>query len=185
MSVTRRKCFISYHHADQAWIDRFVNTFDHAHDLFIARGLGQVIAQDIIDSTDADYVMRRIRDLYIGDSTVTLVMLGKCTWARRYVDWEIQSSLRASQNGLPNGLLGIKLPIYSEGMGYPDRLNKNLLGDQKKAEGQLDCYARCISYPRALEDLWLGIESAFQRRFTHARLIENPRDRPRNNRQCG
>lgn len=65
------------------------------------------MAQDIIDSTDPDYVMRRIRELYIRDSTVTLVMLGKCTWGRRYVDWEIQASLRAPQNGLTNGRLAI------------------------------------------------------------------------------
>jgi len=88
----------------------------------------------IIDSTDSDYVMRRIRELYIGDSTVTLVMLGKCTWARRYVDWEIQASLRAPQDGLPNGLLGIKLPTYPEGTGFPERFNRNLLSAQSAAD---------------------------------------------------
>ncbi len=180
MNVTRRKCFISYHHEEQAWVDRFVNTFDHAHNLFIARGLGQAMAQDVIDSTDFDYVMRRIRDLYIGDSTVTLVMVGKCTWARRYVDWEIQASLRAPQNGLPNGLLGIKLPTYpAQGGFYPDRHNNNHCGP-----GQTDCYARCIPYPASPDDLWVSIEDAFQRRSTHARLIVNPRDRFTYNRQC-
>lgn len=115
----RRKCFISYHHTDQAWVDAFIKTFDDTHDLFIARGLGQAMAQDVIDSTDTDYVMRRIRELYIKDSSVTLVMLGRCTWARRYVDWEIQASLRVPQNGLPNGLLGIKLPTYPEDGQFP------------------------------------------------------------------
>lgn len=183
MAVVRRKCFISYHHDDQAWVDRFVKTFDYAHNLFIARGLGQTMAQEIIDSTDTDYVMRRIRELYIGDSTVTLVMLGECTWARRYVDWEIQASLRAPLNGLPNGLLGIKLPSYSESTPFPERFNNNLLSPQKKAAGQ-DCYARHIPYPQTPEALWAAIEEVFQRRNTHARLIENPRDRFTYNRQC-
>jgi MTH538 TIR-like domain (DUF1863) len=66
----RRKCFISYHHAD---------------------------------------LMGRIRADYIKDSTVTIVLAGKCIWARRYVDWEIQASLRAGQTVSPNGLLGLKL----------------------------------------------------------------------------
>jgi hypothetical protein len=180
MAIVRRKCFISYHHDDQVLVDRFVNTFDHAHDLFIARGLGQTMAQEVIDSTDTDYVMRRIRELYIGDSTVTLVMFGKCTWARRYVDWEIQASLRAPQNGLPNGLLGIKLPTYAVGMGFPERFNNDLMSPQKKA----DCYARHILYPQTPEDLWSAIEEAFQRRITHARFIDNPRDRFTNNRRC-
>jgi hypothetical protein len=40
--------------------------------------------QDIIDIDNTDYVMRRIKD-----STVTIVLIGKCTWARRSIDWEI------------------------------------------------------------------------------------------------
>ncbi|MGO9572473.1 MAG: TIR domain-containing protein [Desulfomonilaceae bacterium] len=184
MNVVRRKCFISYHHADQVWVDHFVKTFDHDRNLFIARGLGQTMTQDIIDSTDTDYVMRRIRELYIADSTVTLVMLGKCTWARRYVDWEIQASLRAPQNGLPNGLLGVKLPTYPEGTDFPERLNKNLLSETKKAAGQTDCFARWIAYPQTSDALWVAIEAAFQRRKTHAHLIDNPRDRSTYNRQC-
>lgn len=183
MSPVRRKCFISYHHADQAWVDHFVNTFDHDRNLFIARGLGQTMAQDIIDSADTDYVMRRIRQLYVSDSSVTLLMLGKCTWARRYVDWELQGSLRAPENGLPNGLLAIKLPTFPENGAFPDRLNRNLLSPERKA-ARLDCYARWLAYPQSADELWAAIEAAYQRRTTHAYLIDNPRDRFSNNRQC-
>ncbi|WP_372493341.1 TIR domain-containing protein [Janibacter melonis] len=38
--------------------------------------------------------MDRIRTKYLGDSSVTIVLVGSCTWARRYVDWEVYSSLR-------------------------------------------------------------------------------------------
>ena len=41
---------------------------------------------DVIDSNNTDYVMQRIRQLYLQDSTVTLVLIGKCTWARRFGD---------------------------------------------------------------------------------------------------
>ncbi len=181
MEIIRRKCFISYHHADQAWVDRFVKEFDHNNNLLIARGLGQSMAQDIINSRDPDYVMRRIRELYISDSTVTLVMLGKCTWARRYVDWEIQASLRAPQNGLPNGLLGIKLPTFTEGTPFPERFNQNLL---HKDRGETDCFARHMPYPQSSNSLWQAIEAAFQRRTTHADLIKNPRDKFSYNKQC-
>lgn len=172
----RRKCFISYHHADQAIVDGFIRAFDQQHNVFIARGLGQEMAQDIIDSNDVDYVMRRIREDHIGDSSVTLVMIGGCTWARRYVDWEIQASLRYSETSLPNGLLGIRL--WNHGP-YPDRFNTNLRGP-----GDLDCYARHIDYPSSADSLWFAIERAYERRTTHRNYIKNRRERFLYNRPC-
>lgn len=181
MAIVRRKCFISYHHADQAEVSQFVRTFDHGHDVFIARGLGREMSEDIINSTNTDYVMSRIRQLYLGDSSVTIVMLGKCTWARRYVDWEIQSSLRQGENATPNGLLAVKLPSFiNSGQYFPDRLNKNL----RQSDQQVDCYARWMDYPSTTDQLANEIEAAYQRRTTHSNWIVNPRDRMNYNRQC-
>lgn len=170
--AARRKCFITYHHADDAVVQRFVETFDHSGDVFIVRRLGEM-PNDIVDSTNTDYVMRRIREDYIKDSTVTLVLAGRCTWARRYVDWEIQASLRQPTNGLPNGLLGIKLPSFSQ---WPERLSMNMNGD--------DRYAGWIDYPATLQSLQNAIEWAFSHRATHASKIVNPRDRFSYNRTC-
>lgn len=139
------------------------------------------MSQDIINSTDTDYVMRRIRELYLSDSTVTIVLLGKCTWARRYVDWEIQSSLRNGQTVTANGLLGITLPSYPSSNGYfPNRLNLNL----RQTSDQVDCYARWMSYPTTPQSLMEAIEAAYQRRTTHQKWINNPREFMKNNRQC-
>ena len=75
----------------------------------IARGLGQEMSQDITNSDDTDYVFRRVRELYLGDSTFLLVIVGKCTWARRNVDWELEASLRSGRTVTPTGLLSIRL----------------------------------------------------------------------------
>jgi hypothetical protein len=174
----RRKCFISYHHADQAYVDAFVRTFDHQRNLLIARGLGAEMTNDVINSTDTDYVMSRIRQLYLSDSTVTIVLIGQCTWARRYVDWEIQASLRSGATGTPNGLLGIRLSTFTQ---FPERFNSNL--DTKNAGGDRN-YAGWIDYPQTEEALVNAIEWAFQRRTTHANQINNVRDRMGYNRQC-
>ena len=179
MSDTRHKVFISYHHADQAEVDEFIKTFDEERDVFITRALGADMADDIINSDDTDYVMQRIRELYLKDSTVTIVLMGKCTWARRYVDWEIQSSLRHGEKTTPNGLLGIKLPSYNKN-GYPDRLNKNL----KQDDDQEECYARVISYPTRKDTLKNAIEDAFKARTNRNEYIVNPRDRFKYNRSC-
>jgi hypothetical protein len=173
--ATRRKCFISYHHADQAYVDAFVKHFDDNHNLFIARQLGSM-PDDIINSNDTDYVMRRIREDYISDSTVTIVLMGKCTWARRYVDWEIQASLRSGETITPNGLLGIKLPTFTQ---FPERFSANLL-----REGQVDCYARWLTWENMGQTLWQAIDNAFARRASHKNYIVNPRERMSYNRQC-
>jgi len=172
----RRKVFLSYHKADREEVQDFVSTFDEEQKVFISRFLD--MEQDIIDSTDTGYVMSRIRQLYLKDSTVTIVMIGKCTWSRRYIDWEIQSSLRSGETITPNGLLGIKLQSYNKN-GYPNRLNLNL----KQNDQQKDCYARVIDYPSSIEILTSSIEDAFQARNNRPQLINNPRERFENNRK--
>ena len=181
MSDVRHKCFISYHHDDQEEVDEFVATFDDERKVFIARGIGLQMEQDIIDSTDTEYVMRRIRELYLKDSTVTIVLMGKCTWARRYVDWEIQASLRHGETVTPNGLLGIKLPSFPKRGGrFPERLLMNL----KQSDDQEDCYARLMEYPSRKDTLANAIDAAFNRRKTHTKWIVNPRERFIYNRSC-
>ncbi|CAH8242705.1 conserved hypothetical protein [Vibrio aestuarianus] len=178
--MARHKCFISYHKDDEDEVNEFIKKFDHDKDVFIARGIGEEMPGDVINSNDPDYVMRRIRELYLKDSTVTLVMLGKCTWSRKYVDWELQSSLRNGDTVTANGLLGIRLPSYSKGDGYPNRLNLNL----KQDDSQEDCYARVIDYPTRKDTLTKAIDAAFDRRKTHTKWIDNPRDKFKNNRSC-
>ncbi|MBE9056799.1 TIR domain-containing protein [Sphaerospermopsis sp. LEGE 08334] len=178
-SITRRKVFISYHHVDQAEVQEFINTFDHERNVFIRRALGVDMADDIINSTDTDYVMRRIRENYLNDSTVTICLIGQCTWARRYVDWEIQASLRHNKNTLPNGLLGIILPSASKNFTIPERLAKNILGENND-EG----YACCYHYPQRKDSLANLIEKAYQARFTKTHLINNPPVKFLYNRTC-
>lgn len=177
MSNVSHKVFISYHHDDQDEVESFIDAFDHERKVLIARALG--MAQDVIDSTDTDYVMHRIRQLYLKDSTVTIVLIGKCAWARRYIDWEIQASLRRGESVTPNGLLGIVLPSAGKKPIPPDRLGNNLKGENSD-EG----YARWYWYPQRKDTLSNWIEDAFRSRTSRAYLITNPRDRFKYNRQC-
>jgi len=185
MSV-RRKVFVSYHHADEREVRLFIAMFDQAADAFIARGIGVGMAGDIIDSTDTEYVMGRIRREYLRDSSITLVMIGNCTWSRRYVDWELQASLTRGETITPNGVLGIKLWSYS-GTGYPDRLNQNLCppASPGRPPAPPDCYARVYTMPATAANLVEHLEDAYRARTQRAYLIVNPRDRMGYNRDCG
>ena len=127
------------------------------------------MAPDItIKSNDTQYVMRRIRRLYLSDSTVTIVMIGENTWGRRYVDWEIASSLRHGDfAGPPNGLIGILTPRRTAGT-LPVRFEDNFSPDNTG-------YARFYKYPTTRLELMSWIDDAFRARRTRNHLIRNGR----------
>lgn len=59
-------------------------------------------------------VRQKIRDEYLRDSTVTVVLIGKETWKRKHIDWEIGSILRNTKLNPRSGLLGIFSPDHPD-----------------------------------------------------------------------
>jgi hypothetical protein len=176
-SYTRHRCFISYHHDDEREVAQFISTFDHQHDILISRGIGASMPGDVIGSDNAGYIMSRVRQLYLNDSTITIVMIGRCTWARRYVDWEVAASLRNTQNSQRNGLLAIALPsVAGTSNVLPPRVKDNI-------DGELG-YARWWKYPSSAESLAKVIEIAYQARMTRSQLVQNGRQLYGYNRKC-
>lgn len=171
--LTRHKCFVSYHAADVDEVAEFLDTFGAE---FIAKTIGVTGDDDFIDSNDTGYVIDRIRTKYLGDSTVTIVLVGNCTWARRYVDWEVYSSLRASKHSSVNGLLAIELPSARAAGGgpLPERVGDNV---QRDAAGNDLGYARYWAYPSSAAQLRGWIEDAYNARSSRAHLIDNTRAR--------
>ena len=151
----RHKTFISYHHKDQEEVDRFIETFDHDRDVFIARAVGsEQTMEELINSDDDDYVMRRIREKYLRDSTVTLLFVGKETWSRKFVDWELAASLhQGPKAGLPNGVVAVLSPEVSEAI-LPDRFVDNWEPG----------YAAFYPYPKNRTQLAKWIDEAFEAR---------------------
>ncbi len=116
----KRRVFISYHHRrDQEWFNYFTRLFADAYDIFYDQSLDGRVRSD-----DPEYVDRKIREDYIVGSSVTIVLCGAETWKRKYVDWEIYSTLHHK-----HALLGIALPTavtnYQGEIGVPDRLLAN------------------------------------------------------------
>lgn len=168
-SKTRRKCFISYHHADEAEVEQFIQTFDHDRDVLIARGIGASMPGDIINSIDADYIKSQIRAKYLRDTTVTIVLVGRETWGRKFVDWEIGASLRKTATASASGLLAITLPSAANysGKKLPARLDDNVNGESG--------YARWWKYPSSGEALAGLIEEAYAARTAKADRRDNTR----------
>ena len=88
----RHKVFISFHHGnDRDYRDEFDQLFSLTHDIAVNRS---VQIGDIDPNTPTERVRQLIRDEYLRDSTVTVVLIGSETWKRKHVDWEIGSSIR-------------------------------------------------------------------------------------------
>jgi hypothetical protein len=190
----KRNVFISSFHNDRAEVDAFIYRWATVEKVFTPKALASFDNDDFIDSNNPEYVMSQIRQKYIGDASVTIVLIGKCTHSRRYVDWEIKASLRRGQS-LPNGLLAYVLtsamppmiPIHGVMPAWtalpwpnvPERLVANWNYDQQE-----NCYARYYTMPDSAATLRQNIESAFWDRTNRADLITNDSDLMRNNSRC-
>ena len=109
--------FVSYHHGgDRAYYDAFSQLFDASYDVIQDNSVEREI-----DSDDAEYVIRRIREDFITGSSCTVVLCGTDTPKRKFVDWEIKATLDKE-----HGLIGINLPanprLLNGNVTVPNRL---------------------------------------------------------------
>lgn len=102
------KCFISF------------KTEDFAYKTFIQTKLDiDMIDKSLnyqIDSDNEDYIMRRIRENHLADSTVTIHLIGAYSaeslgeYEQRFIKRELQASLYHAVGNTRNGILGVVLP---------------------------------------------------------------------------
>lgn len=110
------KVFVSYHHdRDQNYKDSLIN-FGTKNSIFVDRS---VDPGDIPDEAGDERIRRIIRDRYLRDSTVTIVLVGKETKHRKHVDWEIHSSMYDGAVSKRSGIVVINLPGTSDYFGAP------------------------------------------------------------------
>ena len=173
----RHKVFVSYHHEnDQRYKDRLVE--EMAADI-VDRSVED---GDIDERLGTEAIWEEIRDEHIADATVLLVLIGRDTWSRRFVDWETGSALNQSRNNSRCGVLGILLPDHPNyGAGhwdprlFPQRLAANIEGD--------DPYVRLYDWPgdSSLSVVRDWVHTAFLRRdgtppYNYSKRFKNNRD---------
>lgn len=112
MQTPKHRVFISYHHAnDEDYKISFEEYFADQTKQIISRS---VSIGDIDSNLPAETIRGKIRDEFIREATVTVVLIGKETWKRRHVDWEIAASIRKSSKNSRCGLLGLILPSHPD-----------------------------------------------------------------------
>lgn len=112
---TRRemhKVFISYHHRNDQGYKASLVRFGEENGIFVDRS---VDTGDISDSLNDETIREKIRDEYLRDSTVTILLVGTDTKARKHIDWEIYSSMFDGQLNKKSGVLVVTLPTIDNG----------------------------------------------------------------------
>lgn len=179
-----RRIFLSFHHADEfevtAFCRRYQKFFDEIRTLGISEE-GEGYA-DRIESGDSDYVIRQIRERFIAGTTCTVVLIGKCTWSRRYIDWEVAATLRNNKNDPRGGLIAIQLGSAAES-GFsklPARLELNIVRENSTDVG----YARFYATPQSDGALAEWVESAIDRSLSMEPAASSTADLRAKNSAC-
>ena len=105
------KCFISFKTEDASYKRHIQTQLDVD---MIDKSLDEPI-----DSDDEDYILRKIREDFLSDSTVTTHLIGSWSaetfgWAeQRFIKRELQASLYNGTNSGRSGILGVVLPAVT------------------------------------------------------------------------
>lgn len=157
----RHKVFVSYHHAnEQYYRETFETLFSGIYDIMVSKS---VQIGEINPNLQTDTIRQKIRDEYLRDSTVTVVLVGSETWKRKHVDWEIASSIRSTQYNLRSGLLGILLPSYPRPYNEPTNYIHNTI--PPRLYDNIECgFAKIYNWSNDPASVQNWIHEAFQRR---------------------
>lgn len=101
------KVFISHHHANDQWYKDELAKFAEQHQIFNDQS---VDTGDIDDSLDDEAIREIIRDEYLKDTSVTILLVGTETKYRKHVDWEVYSSMHDGTVNKKSGIVVITLP---------------------------------------------------------------------------
>ena len=170
-SIARHKTFVSYHHErDQEYKNLITESlWGDIVDRSVGNG-------DISDSLPTEEIWERVRDEFLADVTVVIVLIGRDTHTRKFVDWEIGSALNKSKKNSRCGVLGIILPDHpsyeqrtADPSLLPPRLVPNINGN--------DPYVRLYHWPQGdrLSKIRRWVHTAFERREGQAPVNSSKR----------
>ena len=117
--------FISYHHQnDNAYKEELIS-LNKRYKVFIDKS---VDTGDIDPNLPPQSIRTEIRDNYLRNSTVTLLLVGTETKKRKHIDWELYSSMIDGQINKKSGIIVVQLPST-----YPEYFTA-AYGDVEKAK---------------------------------------------------
>lgn len=150
--------FISYHHWNDQDYKNMLIGYGKNFGLFIDKS---VDTGDILENMSDQAIREKIRDEYLRESTVTILLAGTETKGRKHIDWELYSSMFDGRRNKKSGILVINLPSVQ--CSY----YQAAYGDEEKQ----------FLYPDIPSSSWTTINSRAEqsRRFPHLpeRILDN------------
>lgn len=108
MNNVKHKVFISYYHADDQWYKNYLLEMNLLNEIFQDYSVHE---DEIDDSGLTDERIREIiRDDYIKDATVLILLCGMRTATRKFIDWELRAAMFNTEKNPKLGILIINLP---------------------------------------------------------------------------
>ena len=113
--IPRHKVFISYYHQDD---QRYKDYLIQLEEFNFDTGLNQSVFDDYsvreydIDDTGMtdEQIRKEIRDNYINEATVLILLCGLHTKERKFIDWEIHAAMFDTEEKPKLGIVVINLP---------------------------------------------------------------------------
>jgi len=150
------RVFISYHHRNDQFYKEKLLRANIESPIFIDCS---VDTGDISDDLDDQTIRQIIRDDYLKDTTVTILLVGTETKNRKHIDWELYSSMFDGKINKKSGILVITLP--STDCTYFIAAH----GDEEKLR----------LYPNIQNWIFINERTEYERRYPYmpARIIDN------------
>lgn len=195
MNIARHRVFISYyHHDDQRYKDYLIKMQEFNIETMQMQSIFEdfSVHENEIDDTglSSEQIRCIIRDEYIKDATVLILLCGENTKKRKHIDWELHAAMYDSLANRQMGIIVINLPTTKQGIRASSEEEKPLLSDfgqwysiENRAEFEVQYpympsriidnfvkgvpitvveWSRIENHPTILKQL---IDNAFNRRF--------------------
>lgn len=149
------KAFVSFHNAND-WLYK-----EHICQLASEYGAFEdlsVVVGEIDDNLPNQTIRQIIRDDYLRDSEVTILLCGTETRYRKHIDWELKSSMIDGRINRRSGILIIDLPTtattsWHAGLpGEKEAIYPEYQGSWTSLETKSDCQARYPDLPERIID---------------------------------
>lgn len=167
--IPKHKVFISYHHMNDQHYKNELSNMANVYNIFED---ASVNTGGISDYLTDQQIRTIIRDDYLRDSSVTIVLVGTETKCRKHVDWEIYSSMYNGAKNKKSGILVVNLPSVSGSQISICGEDKHILGSEIKWS-PITSYERYEYLPERIVD---NIKNSDVRIAVvdYLRIINNP-----------
>lgn len=134
MEIPRHKVFISYYHKDdQDYKNYLIRMTEWNQAAWREQSIfdDYSVHENEIDDTglSAEQIRRIIRDDYIREATVLILLCGQNTKRRKHIDWEIHAAMYDSEVNRQMGIVVINLPTINQCVRTSSADEKLLISD--------------------------------------------------------